>query len=419
MRNPTPYLKMRVLGAIDMAEGTTIAARIKAVSQTTFTDEEGHPRQFTWRTIQTWYSRYQKHGVTVMENQARSDKGKTRKVKPEDILEAIRAVLPQVHGAPKRSVLYRLCIEAGLLNRTQVARTTFYRLVKHYELLKPDADSSSKVRLAFAKAHANEMWQADTLYGPHVQHHGSPVQTRLIAFIDDASRVCCHGQFFVAENVDTLIESLRAAFYKRGVPHSLYVDNGSIYTSKEIIQICARVGCLLHHTPVRDGAAKGKVERFFRTVRDQFLTRALDLSSLEALNRQFTQWAEEQYNAQIHSVLGMSPLDRFALDRKWVRYLPPNAANDELFFVEEERHVRADNTFSFKSLRWEAPRHLPDRTIHLRFQRSRSVERVIVYYQGERMGEARLLNAIANDRKPLPNAPGGTQNPEPPTPAQS
>ncbi len=402
-----------------MAEGHSIAARIKAVSQMSFTDEEGHARQFTWRTIQTWYSRYQKHGVTVMENQARSDKGKTRKVKPEDLLEAIRAVLPKVHGVPKRSVLYRLCVEAGLLNRTQVARTTFYRLVKHYELLKPDADASSKVRLAFAKAHANEMWQADTLYGPHVPHAGAPVQTRLIAFLDDASRVCCHGQFFVAENVDTLIESLRAAFYKRGVPHSLYVDNGSIYTSKEIIQICARVGCLLHHTPVRDGAAKGKVERFFRTVRDQFLSRQLDLSSLEALNRQFTQWAEEQYNAQVHSVLGMSPLDRFALDRKWVRYLPPNEANDELFFVEEERHVRADNTFSFKSLRWEAPRHLPDRTIHLRFQRSQSASRVVVYYKGERLGEARLLNPVANDRKPRPNPPGGTQNPEPPTPAQS
>ena len=80
MKNPTPYLKMRVLGAIDMAEGNTIQARIKAVSQMTFTDEEGHPRQFTWRTIQTWYSRYQKHGVTVMENKPRSDKGKTRKV---------------------------------------------------------------------------------------------------------------------------------------------------------------------------------------------------------------------------------------------------------------------------------------------------------------------------------------------------
>lgn len=396
---------MRVLGAIDMAEGNSIQARIKAVSQMPFTDEEGYRRQFTWRTIQTWYSRYQKHGLTVMENKSRSDKGKTRKVKPEDIAEALQAVLPKVHGAPKKSVLYRLCIEQGLLNRSQVARTTFYRLVNTFELLKAESQSSNKMRLAFAKAHANEMWQADTLYGPYVQHQGAPVQTRLIAFIDDASRVCCHGQFFLAENVDTLIEALRAAFYKRGVPQCLYVDNGSIYTSREIIQICARVGCLLAHTPVRDGAAKGKIERFFRTVRDQFLLLKLDLSSLEELNRQFTHWVEEQYNAAPHSILGMPPLDRFALDRNRVRFLPPNQANDELFFVQEDRQVRLDNTFSFQSVRFEAPRHLPERTIQVRFQRKAPTQRVIVYYKGERMGQARPLNPVANDRKPSSISP--------------
>jgi len=408
MHNPTAYLRMRVLGAIDMAEGNSIQARIRAVSQMTFTDEDGHPRQFTWRTIQTWYSRYQQHGITVMQPKPRSDKGKRRKVVIEDVLAAIGKVQPKVHGkTATRALLYRLCIEAGLLTRSQVAPNTFSRLVREFELLKPDQDSTNKHRLAFAKAHANEMWQADTLYGPFVKINGVPVQTRLIAFLDDASRVCCHGQFFPAENVDTLIESFRAAFYKRGVPHALYVDNGSIYSSKEILQICARVGCLLHHTPVRDGAAKGKIERFFRTVRDQFLARDLDLSSLDALNRQFTQWVEEHYNAQVHSILGMSPLDRYALDRKWVRFLPPNEANDELFFVEEERHVRADNTFAFKSLRWEAPRHLPDRTVHIRFQRSQPASRVVVYYKGQRMGQARLLDATANDRKPLNPPPTG------------
>ena len=72
---------MRVLGAIETAEGNSIIARIKNVSQMSFTDEDGHPRSFTWRTIQTWYSRFKKHGVTVMENTPRSDRGKTRKVR--------------------------------------------------------------------------------------------------------------------------------------------------------------------------------------------------------------------------------------------------------------------------------------------------------------------------------------------------
>ena len=405
MKNPTAYLKMRVLGAIDMAEGDSIQARIKQVSTTAFTDEEGHTRQFTWRTIQTWLTRYKKHGVTALQTTVRSDKGKPRNLTPEELLEAVRTILPKAHGsAPKRATLYRLCIEHGVLTRAQIAPNTFTRLVKHFELLKADRDCEGRHRLAFAKAHANELWQADTLYGPHVQRSGTPVQTRLIAFVDDASRVCCHGEFFFEENVDTLIAAFRAALYKRGVPQSLYVDNGSIYASKELIQISARVGCLLHHTPVRDGAAKGKVERFFRTVRDQFLTRTLDLTSLEAINRQFTAWVEESYNAQIHSVLGMSPLDRFALDRNRVRFLPPNEANDELFFVEEERHVRADNTFSFKAVRFEAPRHLPERTIQIRFERRAPTARLVVYYKGERMGEAHALVAVANDRKPLPDS---------------
>jgi transposase InsO family protein len=427
MKNPTPYLKMRVLGAIDMAQGNTIQARIKAVSQLTFTDEEGMARQFTWRTIQTWYSRYQKHGITVMENKPRSDKGKIRKVCLEKVQEAIDATLPKIHGPPKRALLYRLCIEQGLLTRSEVAPNTFSRIVKQFDMLKAQTESENKQRLAFAKAHANEMWQADTLLGPYVQLNGSPVQSRLIAFIDDASRVCCHGQFFPAENVDTLIEALRAAFYKRGVPACLYVDNGSIYSSKEIIQICARIGCLLAHTPVRDGAAKGKIERFFRTVREQFLCRELDLSCFEALNRQFTGWVEEQYNAQVHSVLGMTPLDRFALDRSRVRFLPPNTANDELFFVEEDRHVRADNTFSFHAVRFEAPRHLPERTIQVRCQRKNPTARVLVYYKGQRMGEARRLDAVANDRpakKPKSDPgeasgaiPVGPQSPPPAPPA--
>jgi len=410
MKNPTPYLKMRVLGAIDMALGDTIRDRVKAVSQMSFNDEEGNSRQFTWRSIETWLCRYNKHGVTVMENKTRSDKGKIRKVSLEMVQEAIDAILPKVHGPPKRAVLYRLCIEEGLLNRSQVAPNTFSRIVKQFDMLKPQAESENKQRLAFAKAHANEMWQADTLYGPCVQDQGAQVQTRLIAFIDDASRLCCHGQFFLTENVDTLIEALRAAFYKRGVPACLYMDNGSIYTSKEIIQICARLGCLLAHTPVRDGAAKGKIERFFRTVREQFLCRELDLSSLQALNGQFTNWVEESYNAQTHSVLGMTPLDRFALDRKNIRFLPPNEANDELFFVEEDRHVRADNTFSFKSLRLEAPRHLPDRTIQVRFQRKEPTAHVIVYYKGERMGQARLLDPVANDRPPRRQGPNSSDN---------
>lgn len=105
--------------------------------------------------------------------------------------------------------------------RDHVAPNTFRRFVKKYDLLKPESEVPTKKRLAFAKAHANELWQADTMVGPYVKSGGGHVQARLIAFVDDASRVCCHGEFFTSENTDSLIKALRSALYKRGVPDAM------------------------------------------------------------------------------------------------------------------------------------------------------------------------------------------------------
>lgn len=400
MKRVSPYLKMRVLGAIEFAPGKSNIERIKHVSTLVFRDENEQSVQFTWRTIQTWYSRYKKDGITTMKPRPRSDRGRTRKVKPEQLAEAIEQVLPSFRDNTRNvSAIYRACIERGLLQRERVAPNTFRRLVHQHELLKPYQEVHNKTRLAFAKAHANEMWQADTMFGPYVRNGQTRTQSKLIAFVDDASRVCCHGEFFLAENTDTLLKALRSALYKRGVPEAMYVDNGSIYTCKEINQVCTRLGCLLCHTPVRDGAAKGKVERFFRTVRMSFLAKNLDLSSIEALNRAFTTWVEEEYNAREHSVLKMRPIDRFGLDLQRIRFLPPNEVTDELFFVEQDRNVLADNTFSLKKTRFEAPRDLRSRKVQVRFDR-RNFNRAIVYYKGERMGQARPLDFTANDRKP-------------------
>jgi transposase InsO family protein len=411
MKNPSPYLKMQVLGAIEFAEGRTIRERIRRVSQTTFHDEEDRPYRFTWRTIETWLYRYKLHGVTALEPKGRSDKGKPRKVSPEQVQEAIDQVLPSFRtgGATTKAQIYRACIERGLLRREQIAPNTFRRIVHGFGMLEPAAETTNKKRLAFSKLYANQMWQADTMFGPFVTNGRRPVQTKLICFLDDASRVVCHGEFFFNENTDSLTRALRSALYKRGVPEVIYVDNGSIYTSKEITLVCSRMGCVLAHAPIRDGAAKGKIERLFRNVRESFLCRELDLSSLAALNRQFIGWVEDEYNNRTHSAIGMKPVDRFGLNLDRIRFLPPNEITDELFFFEEDRHVKKDNTLSLKSRRYQAPRDVRGRTVQIRFDRQRC-DRVIVYHKGERLGEATLLDRVANDRAPKA-AKSGDSNP--------
>lgn len=400
MKRISVYLKLRVVGSVETAPGNTIKARIQEVAKRTFHDEDGTPHVFTWRTIQTWYSLHKQGGVEPLRNRPRSDKGRTRKVAPEAVREAIEAVLPDFReGRHTKMALYRRAIERGLISQQECAQTTWFRIIRQYDLLTPADQTQNKRRLAFSKAHANEMWQMDTMFGPHMKNGKGYSQAKLIAFIDDASRVIPHGEFFFSENTENLITCLRSAFYKRGVPDTLYVDNGAIYTCAEINQICARVGTLLCHTPVRDGAAKGKIERFFRGVRDRFLIRELDLSSLEALNRQFRDWVENEYHDTVHGTLQMKPRDRFALDTRRIRFLDPMDANDELFFFEEDRAVRKDNTFQLGGIRYEAPRDLSARTIQVRHRRGQP-GRVIVFYKGERIGQALPLDFLANDRPP-------------------
>ncbi|MCK5096949.1 MAG: transposase, partial [Desulfobacteraceae bacterium] len=397
MKRSSSYLKMQILGAVETAPGKTIVKRIKNTAKLKFTDEEGNLRSFTWRTISTWYYRYKVNGITGVTVKVRSDKGKTRKISPEELMEAINQVLPLFReNQYTKFDIYRMCIEKGIFSKDRLAPTTFYRFVREHDLF-DDKVESSKMRLAFAMEHANDLWQADTMFGPHVNNNGKMTQTKLIAFIDDASRVICHARFFFNENIEALVSSLRSAFYKRGIPKQLYVDNGSIYCSQEITLICARVGCILRHTPVRDGAAKGKIERFFRGLRDRFLARVLDLSSLDILNKQLTHWIEEEYNSNRHSAIGMTPISRFTMDMKRIKFLPPNQVNDELFYAEDTRKVKKDNTFSFKNERYEPCSDLRNKSIIIRFDRNR-LDRIVVYYKTQRIGLAEKLNLVANSK---------------------
>jgi len=54
MKRIPAYLKIRVLGALEYAEGDSMKARYEAVAAMTFKDEDEDHHRFTWRTIQTW-----------------------------------------------------------------------------------------------------------------------------------------------------------------------------------------------------------------------------------------------------------------------------------------------------------------------------------------------------------------------------
>ncbi len=227
----------------------------------------------------------------------------------------------------------------------------------------------------------------------------------MIAFIDDASRVITHAEFFYRDNTENMVLAFRSALYKRGKPERLYFDNGANYAAKEILQACVRLDIHLSHAPIRDGAAKGKIERFFRGFRDRFLTLHPVFASLDELNRLTHQWVEEEYNAKCHSAIGMAPIDRFNLDRNRVAFLTDDAYSAEVFFIEEERRVSKTNVFSINGQRHECPVDLREKTVQVRYDRMRR-DGFIVYFDGQRMGAATPLDLHANARLRAPRAAG-------------
>ncbi len=395
---PLP-VRLQVLAAIDYAQGNTIRDRIKAVSQRQFIDRQsGQCYQFTWRTIETWLCRYNKHGVTTLDKHTRADKNTQRKISVPQLAEAINEVLPSLSlnkvGKIPKSSLYRCLLDRNYFTRHQIAPTTFYRFIRENDLL--NVETTEKLRVAFAMKHANELWQGDTMYGPSIKQPDEKwKKTFLIAFIDDASRLITHAEFFYRDNTDNMIEAFRTALYKRGKPERLYFDNGANYTAKEILQACVRLDIRLSHAPVRDGAAKGKIERFFRGFRDRFLVLHKGFASLEQLNTLTLEWIENQYNNQVHSSIQMKPLDRFTLDHNRIQYLRCDEFTDEVFFIEEDRKVSNVNVFSISKQKFECPVDLRSKTIQVRYDRHRR-DRYIVYFKDQRMGEASPVNYYFN-----------------------
>ncbi len=401
-KKPPLELRLRVLSAIDYAPGNSIQARIKKVATRTFIDQQtGNEYRFTWRTISTWLYRFKKRGITTLDNKSRADKNSYRKVQLNELAEALNDIIPTLSknktGLIPKLTLYRQLLKKNYFQRSQLSQTSFYRMVRENNLL--DFEQTQKLRLSFAMQFANELWQADTMYGPSIkQPDGKWRKTFLIAFIDDASRVITHGEFFYRDNTENMIEAFRTALFKRGKPERLYFDNGANYTSKEILQACVRLDIRLSHAPVRDGAAKGKIERFFRGFRDRFLVQHIEFKTLDELNNKTHDWIENDYNSQHHTGIQMIPIDRFNLDHSRIKFLTDDEFTEEVFFMEETRKVSKTNVFSINSQKYECPVDLREKKIQVRYNRTRH-NRFIVYFDDQRMGEASLLDLHYNARQ--------------------
>jgi len=242
---------------------------------------------------------------------------------------------------------------------------------------------------------------SDVMHGPAVPVAGrARRKSYLIGFLDDATRLVPYAAFAHTESTQAFLPVLKQAILRRGFPQRLYVDNGASYRSHHLALVCAKLGITLIHARPYRPQGKGKIERFFRSLRAQLLTRLTpeDTASLEALNRRLAVWLEGEYHHTPHRGLdGDTPLERWAQTAEEVRFPEPDLDLEDLFLFEAQRKVQKDRTVSLNGVVYEVDAALVGETVTLRFDPAAAPGRAVqVCHQGKLIELAKPVETYAN-----------------------
>lgn len=341
--------------------------------------------------IKQWVLDYQRAGYRIegLFPKRRIDAGKTRALDPSLRI----AILEMKRANPNWTVpviINKLKHNKILSPNAELSTTSIYRLLKHEKI---NARSPNAVdRRKFEAEYPNVLWQSDVMHGPKVIADGKKRKTYLCAMLDDHSRLITHGQFFSTERIESLHETLRHAVAKRGLPQKLYVDNGSCYRAIFFEQVCASLGLALLHAKPYQPQGKGKIERFFRNVRDSFLPFCKKEETLTSINDAFEKWLDE-YNNTVHSATKMTPIARFQKNLSCVRPAPPDLLN--YFRILVPRTVRKDRTVQLKNRIYEVAVGLIDKKVELRYHED-DLSKVEVFFNSQSFGFANLTDIHVN-----------------------
>ena len=338
-------------------------------------------------TIRSWIRAYEKSGQQLQSlyPHSRSDRGQARALDHETTL-ALIGLRRQMPTAPVQTLI-RTAQQQGVVDAEQyLAESTIWRLLKR-EGLMARTEQTAVDRRRFEAQLPNDLWQSDVMHGPAVSVDGKNRKAYLIAFIDDMSRLVCHAQFYLSENLNSYLDALRQALLTRGLPRKLYVDNGPAFRSFHLHQITASLGIALIHAKPYQPQGKGKIERFFRTVRSDFLP-ALRSKTLNDLNLALDGWLRDVYHNREHKSTGQTPLARYAAHCECVRAAPKDLPDH--FRQQARRRVAKDRTVALCGRLFEAPIALIGKQITL-FYHPHDPARVEACYQGKSYG---LLTAL-------------------------
>ena len=356
------------------------------------TAPDGSVRKYAPGTIEKWYRAYKQGGFDALLPSGRSDAGKPRKL-DDAIQEQIR-YLKTNYPRMSAAAIYRQLQDNGSIRHGEISKSTINRYINLLALeLKTTTNQDMR---RYERPHINEVWCGDSSVGPYLKtSDGKKHKLYIIALIDDASRFITGIDIFFNDNFVNLMSVMKSAVAKYGRPKLFNFDNGSAYKNKQMELLAARIGSTLNYCRPYTPTAKAKIERWFRTMKDQWMASLdiRDFHSLDELRGNLLAWVHLYNNTPHASLKGKTPQERFFSEPEQIRRLPQEQL-DKDFLLEIERRVSADSVIVIDQIEYEVDFRFAKQRIRLRY--SPDMKEIFIVEPDNSLTPIRLLNKQEN-----------------------
>ena len=358
--------------------------------------------RITESCIKNWLRIYRQYGQEGLTPATRSDKGQSRIIKDKD-QSAIIHLLETNPELTATAAVKKLQKKGIIENEISSSSLSHFIQSNGLSYKERNERKANEKCLKFDFFYPLECVQVDVMYGPEIPNEkGKHKKALLMAFLDDTTRRIIYSKFSFSEKSLLFEDGIKHILKTHGMLGRLYTDNGSTFISKQTQRILDSLGIILSHSRPGIPKGRGKVERFFRTVRDQF-TRPLDVEevkNIEDLNARFHTWLECEYHRTPHRSLKehITPLDEWIAKAHHIKPFKAGVDIDKIFLHMLSRKVYKDSTFTLNGILFEAPAILANKRINIYFDPHPPINRVFVRYEGKDYGDARLVDSYANTK---------------------
>jgi transposase InsO family protein len=368
-KRATALWRMSILGPLVSArlEHGDRRAYFFEIATRTHQRPDGQFVKLSARTVEAWYLAFKKGGFEALFPKDRKDQGKSRAI----LKEVAEVILKTKRERPRRSIrrIIRMLERAGIVCVDELSRSAVHRFLRTHGVSQRPLRGPAMERRSFLHEHAGDLWVGDALHGPIVIAPGGGLRkSYLLSQIDGATRYLPHSYFSLSEGAVSQEYGFKQAILKHGLPRAYYVDLGSAYIARSLVLICAELGIQLLHTGVKDCEAKGVIERWHRTwreeVEDELPRHPIPIADL---NAKHWAWLSAEYHAREHDTTKKAPREHWLTEVEHLRSIPRSKNIDEVFLHRERRFVRKDGTVRFQGGFLDVRPELVGHEVDLRF----------------------------------------------------